>query len=440
MPAHPALSRSAGVKPDTALPFGAVPIAHDAPVIILSYAHSGAEVVQQAIAEGTSLVCTAATGILPLCEAAALSWEQIDNRKGTTMSRLAASSIRALVSTQLTVILAASGGQRWCELANTAPSAASAFLRVFPAAKLVCVHRACTDVISAISAAHPWGLDGPVLSRFALGYPGNTVAALGAYWAWATEQLLEFETDYPQAAIRLRYEDAVGGPSALNNIRSFLHLTPQVGQQPLPGQQGLIRAIEAQAKPTPPAPTNMLPGPLSDRIRHLQSTLGYDAIPTYCSSVTNRLDRNPNRTGKDLSMRSLRKLAVAAMIVIPLSAGLVTPASAATFHPAKTVAESPNATPPPPPAPFPSCGDHFTLVRSGANVRIVGVDLGAFLNGVMSVWVAVDGNSFDSPYPASAKNSASFVINTGSNAETTVSISLTDLADTETLCAQDYYV
>ena len=41
------------------------------PVIMLAYAHSGADRVQDALAAGTKLACTAGTGIIPLCAAAA---------------------------------------------------------------------------------------------------------------------------------------------------------------------------------------------------------------------------------------------------------------------------------------------------------------------------------------------------------------------------------
>jgi hypothetical protein len=246
-------------------------------VIVLSYAHSGAELVQHALADGTDLACTAATGILPMCEVAAQSWAQIDNRQGAEMSRLAASSIRTLVSTQITVILAASGRRRWCELATTAPSAARTFLQVFPMAKFVCVHRTCTDVISAIIAAHPWGLAGPVLSRFTVGYPGNSVAAVAGYWAWATEQLLEFEADYPQTAVRVRYEDvAAGAASALRSTRAFLQLAPRGELPPLPSPHGPRQTGEDIAQLYPRVPTDLIPSPLIDQIGYLQSRLGYD--------------------------------------------------------------------------------------------------------------------------------------------------------------------
>ncbi|MGH3245447.1 MAG: sulfotransferase [Trebonia sp.] len=275
MPAHTALSRSVSVqaeKTERAVQLGAAG-APDAPVIILSYAHSGAELVQRALADGSGLACTVGTGILPMCEAAALSWARIDNRQDARMSRLAGLSIRALVSAQLTALLAAAGMRRWCELATTGPSAAQAFLQVFPTAKFVCVHRACTDLISATISAHPWSLAGSVPYQFIAGYPANGVAAVAGYWAWATEQLLEFETACPQAAVRVRYEDfAVEPASALRSTRTFLQLPPRGDPQPL----GLGQPSEVGDQESPQVPTDMIPSPLGERITHLQSRLGYD--------------------------------------------------------------------------------------------------------------------------------------------------------------------
>lgn len=272
MPTHTALPRSVGDQAAKAVRLHSAD-APDAPVIVLSYPHSGAELVQHALADGTSLACTVGTGILPMCEAAAVSWARIDNRQDAGLSRLAAASIRALVSTQLTAILSASGMRRWCELATTGPDAAQAFLQVFPTAKFVCVHRACTDLISATIAAHPWSLAGSVPYQFIAGYPANGVAAVAGYWAWATNQLLEFEATFPQAAVRLRYEDVhAGSASALRSTRAFLQLTPQGDPQP----PGLGQPSEEMPQEHRQVPAGMIPGPLGERITHLQSRLGYD--------------------------------------------------------------------------------------------------------------------------------------------------------------------
>jgi hypothetical protein len=97
------------------------------PVIVLSYLYSQAGHVQHALAAGTTLVCTAGTGIVPLCMAAAQTWQRIERpngHAGQVMSPLAASTIRGLVTVQLTALLAGAGGTRWCELATAPPGAA----------------------------------------------------------------------------------------------------------------------------------------------------------------------------------------------------------------------------------------------------------------------------------------------------------------------------
>jgi hypothetical protein len=88
-------------------------------------------------------------------------------------------------------------------------------------------------------------------------------------------------------------------------------------------------------------------------------------------------------------------------------------------------------------APFPSCGDHFTLSRSGAWIRVVGVDLKAFSNAYMLVWAAANGEGHG-PYNASPYGGANFEFDSGSTSKTTVAISLTNTENTVTLCAADY--
>jgi Sulfotransferase family len=248
------------------------------PVVILSYAHSGGRLVQQALADGTTLAPTVATGILPMCEVAATAWAEIDNRRAQAMSRLAILSIRDLVNAQLTVVLAASvGKRRWCELAISAPSTAQTFLQIFPAARFVCVHRACTDVIAAAITAQPWGVGGPAMWRFIVSYPGNSVAAIAAYWASATEQLLAFEAANPQATIRVRYEDvAADAECALKSVRSSLQLNQHAYQQSWPGlPDPVASARESRDREHTQIPVEMIPTDLRKRIDHLGSQLGY---------------------------------------------------------------------------------------------------------------------------------------------------------------------
>jgi protein-tyrosine sulfotransferase len=246
------------------------------PVIILSYLHSGAEFVQEYLTEGTDLAPTVGTGILPMCEMAAAAWARISNRPGNSMSQLAKSSIRALVSIQLGFILASAGGRRWCEIVNSPPSTAQAFLQIVPSARFVCVHRACMEVISGAIAAHPWGLDNPAMTQFAASYPGNSVAAIAAYWISATRRLITFEAAHPQLTLRVRYEDVVADEHGLDPVRSALdlHETRTGGlSAKIPNRNASAGAEQRVVHPQ--VPTTMIPERLRKQIVELHAQLKY---------------------------------------------------------------------------------------------------------------------------------------------------------------------
>jgi hypothetical protein len=276
-PPPPADRRRPAVGPQAAAGGGPIadPGATNGPVVVLSYAYAGAERVQVALAAATELVCTAGTGIIPLCAAAAETWRRIEGRQGATMSRLAAAAIRGLVTAQVTAILAGSGGARWCELATAPPGAAEIFLQVFPYARFVCVHRSCLDVVRNGVRASPWGLQGQGLTPYLLTYPGNSVAALAAYWANTAEQLIAFEDANREATHRVRYEDVAAYPDkALTTVRAALWpgKTESVGA--FPAQPELFPE-PAPAEPAARVPAEMIPEALRQRIARLHAELGY---------------------------------------------------------------------------------------------------------------------------------------------------------------------
>jgi hypothetical protein len=250
--------------------------ADHAPVIVLSYAYSGAASVQEALALGTDLACTSGTGILPLCAVAAETWQRVDGRSAQTPSPLAAASIRGMITAQVTAILATAGKTRWCELATASPDAAASFLQLFPQTLFICVHRSCLDVVRAAMQANPWGTNGQGLTPYFLAYPGNNVAALAAYWADAAEQLIVFQEVHRGSTQSLRFEDINAHPDqALISVRAALHLVAD-GQSsahlgrprspetriPLQVQQGKV-------------PLALLPSALLERINVLHTRLGY---------------------------------------------------------------------------------------------------------------------------------------------------------------------
>jgi hypothetical protein len=247
------------------------------PVIVLSYAYSGARRVQDILTADADLAATSGTGIIPLCAAAAQTWQRVEGRAGPAMSPLAASTTRALIGAQLTAILASTGKTRWCELATAAASTAP-LLQIFPHTAVVGVHRRCLDVIQAAVQDNPWGLGAAGLAAsYLLSYAGNGVAALAAYWAASTEELLAFEKAHPDHTRRVRYEDIIAGngtaPAAL---RAWLRLAG-APTATLPEPPDPARAAAPAPPPGAAVPVEMIPGPLRQRITHLSTELGYPA-------------------------------------------------------------------------------------------------------------------------------------------------------------------
>jgi hypothetical protein len=271
----PPRERTEPAESDRPTPWARAP---SGPVIVLSYAYAGADRVQNALAAGSQLACTSGTGIIPQCAAAAETWRRIEGQQGTTMSRLAAAAIRGLVTAQITAILASSAQPRWCELATASADAAETFLRVFPQARFVCVHRSCLDMVRAGVRASPWGLQGQGFTPFLLAYPGNSVAALAAYWASSAEQLLAFERANRHATHRVRYEDATAQPGrALDAVRAALGLGSGDGEDGFPSQPGWL-AEPGNAPLTAPdarVPAELIPEPLRKRISRLHAELDY---------------------------------------------------------------------------------------------------------------------------------------------------------------------
>ena len=248
------------------------------PVLVLSYAYSGAARVQDLLAAGTNLACTSGTGIIPLADAAAETWRRVEGQPAEAMSHLAVSTIRGLVAAQVTLILSGSGQSRWCELVTAPPSAVGPFLQIYPQTGFVCVHRSCTDVIRAGVQASPWGLYGQGLMPYLSSFPGNTVAALAAYWLNSAEELLAFEMANAGISYRVRYEDVLADPDqALATVRASLRLD---GTAPGAALLGFFDSPEPDTagQPPGPVPAEMIPEPLRERIGRLHAGLGYPPL------------------------------------------------------------------------------------------------------------------------------------------------------------------
>jgi hypothetical protein len=239
-----------------------------APVIVLTYAYSGAGRLQSLLARQPDIVCTSGTGVLPLCEQAASTWRATEGRPIGPLSALATASIRALTTTLILAILSVDGKRLWCETSMAPPSSLKTFLELFPGTRILCLHRACPDVIYDAVHASSWGLaSGPTFEQFIRAYPASSIAALAAYWTTRADLLITMERDHPDICRRIRYEDlAVPEP----NLFEFLGLND-------PGADRTIWPITdpVQSAPAPPIPTGEIPPRLLEHANELMSQLGY---------------------------------------------------------------------------------------------------------------------------------------------------------------------
>jgi hypothetical protein len=247
-----------------------------APIVVLTYAHAGAELLTEVLSASSSLACTSGTGLLPLCHSAAATWQVVENR-GAAPSALAIQSVRALASLMNTIVLAQAGASRWCEVAFAKPAAAETFMHLFPEVRFLCLHRSLQGVITEALEAYPWGLGGSPFWPHASKHPGNSVATAAAYWVASTQPLLEFEEMYPQSCLRVRWEDlAAGLATEAAEVFAFLGLDTR-DLAGLRHREGSRRPGEAGDRDRAPVPVGKIPRPLLARVIELQTSLGYAA-------------------------------------------------------------------------------------------------------------------------------------------------------------------
>lgn len=248
------------------------------PVVVITYPHSGAQLLTDMLAGSRSLACTSATGLLPLCHEAIGAWQQAEGRNGPP-SPLAIKSVRSLVTTICLVIQAHAGARRWCETAFTSAEVARAFLRIFPDTTFLCFHRSLNGVFGEAIRDYPWGLGDSPFWAFSGGHPGNNAATIAAYWAARTESLLDLEAGNPDSCLRVRHEDL-----AVDRARQAREISEALGLDPnelagLPEPEPPQPAAPADFRPA--VPVNRVPPGLLTRIRDLHARLAYDPWPEH---------------------------------------------------------------------------------------------------------------------------------------------------------------
>jgi Sulfotransferase family len=245
---------------------------------VLTYVHTGAELLSQLLSVTPGLACTSATGLLPVCHEAISAWQQAEGRTGRP-SALAIKSVRALATAMITYIQAGHGARRWCEIAYSGPEVAETFLQVFPGARFLCLYRSMPGVLGEAVAACPWGLGDSPFWAYSSGHPGNNIATIATYWTVRTEALLDFEGNHPGPCLRVRYEDIADDPGQrFADIADALGLSDGKLSRPrVPawnGQSGSHQAALEAGKPR--FPIDRIPVALGSRASEVSARLGYE--------------------------------------------------------------------------------------------------------------------------------------------------------------------
>jgi Sulfotransferase family len=249
----------------------------DPPIIILGYAQSGAASVLRLLEATSALACTIGSGIVPLCQQAAQTWRNVDDRD-SPLSALATSSIRHLTDIMIITILVRQGRSRWCETVFSPAASAETFAQIYPAAQFLCLHRSSLATIAAAVRTNPWGLAGTPFAEFAPVHPASPAATVAAYWAAATERLLQFEEANPGKCLRVRHEDLTSKPiHTAAAVYAFLNLSPP--SQIPPADLGHARTgpTDSSQGDCDPSLLDQIPAPLQARINTLHDRLGLPA-------------------------------------------------------------------------------------------------------------------------------------------------------------------
>jgi hypothetical protein len=182
-------------------------------IIVLTHAEPGAGRLGALLTGHPSLACTAGSGVLQLCEQAASTWRSTE-RTGSSLSTLAAASVRAMTGSLIAVIKSQEGGERWCEVSAAPVRPVHTFLQIYPETKVVCLHRNCADTVHSDTGHADTG-------------HADTGAA--SRWHTRTESMLALERDHPGQCLRVRYEDLLTSPAATTGLLTFLGLDRRPG-------------------------------------------------------------------------------------------------------------------------------------------------------------------------------------------------------------------
>jgi hypothetical protein len=203
-----------------------------APVFIVGTSRSGSTLLRIIVDSHPDFACPPETGVPSACAQLARVWSTVDHA-GTgdrwmpadkaDLAPRAVAGIRAAVDDIMSDYLGSQGKPRWCDKSLDAYQYVDILSQVYPDAKFILLTRHVMDVVASGVEICPWGLHRFGYDPFVAQYPGNSVAAITAYWIAVMSSCAEFEDERPDKCHRVRYEDLVSAPEeTIAGIFDFL--------------------------------------------------------------------------------------------------------------------------------------------------------------------------------------------------------------------------
>lgn len=284
-----------GTRPD-----GRIETCRD-PVFILTASRSGSTLLRFILDTHPDFACPPETMIANACISLLRSWDILENA-GSGQHRLvtgpaqlpdvALDVVRETVDRVYGHYLDRRGKPRWCDKSLDSIYNAELLAVLYPQARFVCLYRHCMDVVASGVEVCPWGVGRFGFDPYVAQHPGNSIAAIGAYWVDCVKMMLAFELTYPERCHRVRYEDLVTAPEEVTAaLLNFLGSAPAPGitaacfQAEHEGDGPGDEKIWFTSKVTSDAigrgvkvPAGGLPAPLRAEVNELLSKLDYREI------------------------------------------------------------------------------------------------------------------------------------------------------------------
>lgn len=269
------------------------------PVFILTTARSGSTLMRLILDTHPELACPPETGVASACGQLAKVMGILDGlfppspAGARSITTAAGTSIRELIDSRFAAYASSRGKQRWCDKSLDNVLLADLLAQIWPDAQFICMSRHCMDVVASCIEACPWGLTAYGLEQYAAQHPGNSVAAVAAYWVNTTGMIQAFRQKYPDRCHLVRYEDLVTDAEQIIaelitflgirqdpgvTVRCFQHAHDGGGPGDEKiwftdsiGAQSLGRGVQV--------PVTAIPSPMLAFINEQLTNLGYRTVP-----------------------------------------------------------------------------------------------------------------------------------------------------------------